>query len=666
MKLYRPNTLQITVIILSIILFSRINSYSQEDCNYYPPQQAENWVFGNNSLINFSGGDANAEVTSRAVRIPSGVSAISNSSGELQFISDGLTAKNSAFANITNGDNLDGNNLATQSSIIVPQPDDERRYFLFTMDMYIPPVFTKGVNYSVVEFRSGIPNVVSANNFLMTENAQKIAAVSHANGTDYWVVVHGFGSAKGKEFYSYLVSASGVSDTPVVTNIGHPHEGDFSSNNGAGSMKISPDGSKLALAIPDDGVVEVYDFDTETGKLSNLKTSAISQFVMAFGIEFSPDNSKLYFSITPKDLITNYIYQVDLNHPDPFAAPYIVHQFDVSPVGGSADSLLGALQLAPDGKIYAAKFRKGITEKDYLGVIYNPNRPGELCNYNYLNHASNNGLYLNGGNSLMGLPNFVSTFLDIPHFYYQNQCFKDTVRFTIRNTANIDNVNWNNFGDPDGTQVSVSPSVYEFIYSEPGDYQLNMSEIYDGINGPEEYNYTGNITINPLPDVVLADGAETLYIMENSSVVLDAGEWDSYEWQPGGSTEQYLEVVEEGVYSVTVTNEDCCTNTDDITVVYGKINFPNAFKPSSTITDNSEFKMVSDISGFKTYKLNIFNRWGQLIFETEDPTAGWNGTYEGQDSPMGTYVYSAYFESYETSSLASVQETIRGTVTLIR
>lgn len=662
MKKFQPTTIISIVAFLAITLAFNTQVFSQKDCNYHPPLQATNWVLGNNSVINFNEGEANPTISPVPFRFPSGISAISNADGELKLMSDGLTVKNSVFYTISNGDELEGNNLATQSSIIIPQPGNKNKYILFTIDMYIPPVFTSGVNYTVLDFNSGIASVTSKNNLLFNENAQKISAVKHSNGTDFWVVLHGFGDNKGANFYSYLVSEDGVAESPVITSIGHEHNGDLASNNGAGAMKISPDGSKLALAIPDDGIVEVYDFDTETGKLSNVKSSAAEQFIMAFGIEFSPDNSKLYFTITPKEAVTNYIYQLNLDQPDPFINPYVVHQFDVSQTGGPADSLLGALQLAANGRIYAAKFRKGISEKDYLGVIYNPNRPGPACNYNTLDHNTNNGLYLNGGNSLMGLPNFVSSFLDIPHFYYENQCLNDTVIFTVRNPANIDNINWHNYGDPAGTFVDIDERTSKFIYSDAGDYTLNMTEIFNA----EEYNYTGSITINPLPEVVISDGAETIYILENSSITLDAGEWDTYEWQPSGSTERYVDVTNEGIYSVTVTNENCCKNTAEVEIKYATIHFPTAFNPNSTNIANKEFKIVGEFGGFKSYKMNIFNKWGQLVFESEDFSEGWDGKYEGEDAPMGTYVYSTYFESYETDSKASVELTKKGTVTLIR
>ena len=94
------------------------------------------------------------------------------------------------------------------------------------------------------------------------------------------------------------------------------------------------------------------------------------------------------------------------------------------------------LQMGVDGKIYVSKTMQGGIGMTNLDVIYNPNRDGLSCNFNELNSATNNGISLNGAMTQSGLPDFVSTFLNIPHFYYQDQCLNDTTNFIIRNTAN--------------------------------------------------------------------------------------------------------------------------------------------------------------------------------------------------------------------------------------
>lgn len=645
----------IVALFLNTFLFGQTNN----SCNYKLPLQASQWVFGDDVQLDFNiqPNVLNAD----AKELPSGVSSISDENGNLLFFSDGLKVWNSQMELVQNGNALKGNNLATQSSLIIPQPGYANQYILFTVDMYIPGFFTDGINYSIIKTSNNYSVVSSKNNLLMQENSQKITGTKHANGMDYWIMTHGFGPNKGGSFYCYLVDTAGVHLQPVTSQLGHPHEGGVNSNNGGGYMKFSPDGSKLALAITEDGVIEVYDFDTETGKLSNLRSSASGQFTYPFGIEFSPNGSLLYATTSPLGNNTNYLYQFDVTEPDPFVNPFVVEQFDVFDGINMPDSLLGALQLGIDGKIYVSKFRRQLLTNKYLGVINNPDRPTSACNYNHLSHMDNNGVYAQSGGILMGLPNFATNFLDIPHFYFLNQCHHDTTLIHIRNTANIDETVWE-FNDQAGTQVNADPVSPGFVFSEPGTYQVDLTESYDGV----DYLFSHSVLIHPLPSVEIGEGSDTIYILPNSSIRLDAGEYDYYTWLPDGSTNRYLDVVAEGSYSVTVTDFNCCTNSDQVYVKFAKLNYPNAFRPSSSVSENTTFKVIGQTSALANYRLQIYNRWGQLIFETEDPSEGWDGTQNGDPAPYGTYVWVSVFESFESGRQGSLVEDTRGTVVLLR
>jgi gliding motility-associated-like protein len=88
---------------------------------------------------------------------------------------------------------------------------------------------------------------------------------------------------------------------------------------------------------------------------------------------------------------------------------------------------------------------------------------------------------------------------------------------------------------------------------------------------------------------------------------------------------------------------------------------PNAFYPGSSKTENTTFKPVITFYNSTNYLLQIYNRWGAVIWETNDPDEGWTGeTKSGKLQPMGVYVY---LLQYEES--AGLVKTIRGTVTLI-
>jgi gliding motility-associated-like protein len=84
------------------------------------------------------------------------------------------------------------------------------------------------------------------------------------------------------------------------------------------------------------------------------------------------------------------------------------------------------------------------------------------------------------------------------------------------------------------------------------------------------------------------------------------------------------------------------------------LHIPTAFSP-----DNNGINEVwkPAMRGVKSYQLRIFNRWGQLVFKTDNPQAGWNG----EGAPQGTYVI-------ELSLINAYDERIseKGTITLIR
>ncbi|EDN69267.1 conserved hypothetical protein [Beggiatoa sp. PS] len=161
--------------------------------------------------------------------------------------------------------------------------------------------------------------------------------------------------------------------------------GDTTDRGSVGYLKASPDGNRLALAVSlQEGFFEVFDFDNETGQVSN--PIPLPGYEYPYGVEFSPDGTKLYGSL----IEDKTIYQFDLPASD---------RQDFVQLVGSSRSKLGALQIAPDGKIYVARFNGG-----YLGVINNPNRLGRDSHY------VDDGFYLAGRNSKFGLPTLFESF----------------------------------------------------------------------------------------------------------------------------------------------------------------------------------------------------------------------------------------------------------------
>lgn len=652
--------------LIAMLFLSSINNLMAQDktsCDYSLPDEVLNWIFGDKAQLSFSENTPFPVSTAMPgnIDIPKGVSSISDTDGQLLFFSDGKQVFGSGYLELTNGGGLLGNPFSSQSSIFIPSPENPNRYFLITADLYIPGNFENGVRYSVIEKDGYTWKVLpeKKNVLLLEKNAAKLAAVKHENGEDYWLVTHGFGEDKGKFYYSFRVSKDGISLEPVENSIGVVHQGDPNSSNNVGYLKISPNGKKLVLVLPTDGIVEVADFDAATGVVSNSKSSDFERYNFPLGVEFSPNNKLLYVTTNPKDNSLNMLYQFDLDQLD------LNSPIEIASFNPNEGKQFGALQLAADGRIYIGIFGQSLATNYNLSVIYNPNRPGTACNFNMLDGNPTNGLaLLDGSGSKEGLPNFVSSYLDIPPFWWQNHCEKSPTIFRLQNEANVDDVSWS-FGDGNASDNQLRGM---HTFEEAGIYTVAATESFNGQSYP---SVERKIEIYPLPPVEIGDNESTIYILPNSSITLDAGEYDEYLWYYEGTpipdaTEQTLYVEEEGLYKVSVTDYNCCVNYDEVEIKFANIFMPNAFRPKSPIGDNQTFKPLGAVVALNKFELLVYNRWGQLVFETNSPRDGWDGTINGQDAPAAAYVWLMRYESLESTFQAAQEVVQRGVINLVR
>jgi len=146
------------------------------------------------------------------------------------------------------------------------------------------------------------------------------------------------------------------------------------------------------------------------------------------------------------------------------------------------------------------------------------------------------------------------------------------------------------------------------------------------------------------PEAGLAD---TLRICpaEEEFATLKPAKAKEYQWHSNGSKARTLEVTESGTYAVTLTNQKGCRNADSIKAIEtcpGKLYFPNAFTPDGD-GKNENFRPRGE--GIKNYHLIIYNRWGTKIFASDDITQGWDGAFEGSQSPAGVYLYLCTYEA---------------------
>ena len=150
-----------------------------------------------------------------------------------------------------------------------------------------------------------------------------------------------------------------------------------------------------------------------------------------------------------------------------------------------------------------------------------------------------------------------------------------------------------------------------------------------------------------------------LYICPGQTITLNPGTFTTYLWQDG-STAPVFTATAPGIYTVAVSTA-CGFYNDAISVLKGKcdVYFPSAFSPNGDGL-NDQFHAITDL-WLKEYNLKVYNRYGQLIFESSDARKGWDGTYRGQKQDSGLFVW---MSSY-TNSLG-IAKTLKGTVMLIR
>src|SRR6185436_3149053 len=212
--------------------------------------------------------------------------------------------------------------------------------------------------------QGGLGEVTVKNVPILNNTTEKITAVSKGPG-EIWVVTHQWNSAN---FYSYILDASGLNMTPVITNVGPVMNG--SSDATIGYMKISPDGNRLGLSVDWTGnYVTIFDFDKSTGVPSNALT-LMSGFPGAgpYGFEFSP-NSQVAYAANESAGATSHVYQWDLQ-----AGTNAQIIASLVTMGNLTNA--GALQLATDGKIYLSQMGTS-----FLGVVNDPNTVGTGCNF---------------------------------------------------------------------------------------------------------------------------------------------------------------------------------------------------------------------------------------------------------------------------------------------
>lgn len=590
-------------------------------CAAFAQPQHRFWAFGFGAGLDFAAGAPVAITT--PLSTDEGTASICDAGGQVLFYTNGETVWDRNNTVMPNGTGLFGTYSTSQSALIVPYPDDATRFYIFTAPAQAGQ-WTGQPNaaYSVVDMSAngGLGDVVTTNVLLAGPVTERLTATRHANGRDVWVLYH---LAESDAYLAYLVSCEGVQG-PTVSSIGRSMDthADGSGASLIGCMKLNRQGTRLASAwgnlIPYSPsewwcttYFDILDFDNSTGELSNLRSDSVggtaALFSRGYGVEFSPSGDLVYMSDHGLENGIGYstIRQYNLAGPDPMNSEYIV---------ANGFQAFGSLQLAPDGRIYAARLNGAA----YLSAIAAPDAIGPACGY------LDNAVSLGTGISTWGLPNQWDNYpVPIPE---DPIAYRDTLLCGISDALTID-ATWAHPFQTPSYLWSTGETTPSITVSSNGLYTVEVvlpcSTLFDTVDvrfgGPH---------FDLGPDVSTCDDVP---------VELDSGPLSGRLLWSTGDTTQRITVGEAGTYTLVVTDSLGCASSDVITVSTRNctcpLYLPNAFTPNGDGV-NDAFAVVMDCVPTR-FELELYDRWGRSILNTTDPAFTW----QAHEQPIGVYAY---------------------------
>jgi gliding motility-associated-like protein len=215
-------------------------------------------------------------------------------------------------------------------------------------------------------------------------------------------------------------------------------------------------------------------------------------------------------------------------------------------------------------------------------------------------------------------------------------------------------ISWTwDFGD--GNVSAEQDPVHQYL--NPGTYTVSVSVVSDrGCQGKSKAPVLVQVYPQPVAAFTLNSTSldlpyDLLKATNQSSGAV------SYFWNFGNEQTSSLtnpEVLLKGVGDtriqlIAISQFGCSDTTDIIISTNADVVFPTAFTPSEDGPNGGYYQLgnlSNDVffpytSGVVDYHLQIFNRWGELVFESRDVNIGWDGYYRGKLSQLGVYVWKA-------------------------
>lgn len=215
-----------------------------------------------------------------------------------------------------------------------------------------------------------------------------------------------------------------------------------------------------------------------------------------------------------------------------------------------------------------------------------------------------------------------------------------------------------NFGD---NSSSSNPSPGK-RYAQPGNYnvQLTVTSTAGCVSDPAAKTVVVYLqpVIDAGPSFVVAQGA----IIQFKATANDSSSLQ-FQWQPSADftnanmLRPRLVAMKDQVYTLTATGQGNCTATDQLTVKIQKpVKVPNAFTPNNDGINDTW--VLGNLPDYANATVEIYNRYGQVVYRANAQSRPWDGTYKGAPLPVATYYY--------IIDLRNDTAPMKGSVTIIR
>jgi len=672
--------------------------------------QNSTWIFGWGASVNFEEGEPTT-APEGPIFTGEGAATISDSDGQLLFSTDGVRVYDRNGDVMEGGTGLQGDESSTQSALIAPRPLDseERFYHVFTVSAQDNQDGSGGMYHSIVDMdaNGGLGEMITTPELLVSNVGEKLHATMHADGTQMWIVTH---QGDTNDFYAFLLTCEGIdSENPVISSTGDVVDFYDTYLGAIGSLKISPNGEKIAMTnlieiapgIPGVAKLQTGTFDNETGVVEIIEIlEEEGELIQGYGVEFSPNSNYVYWSSF--GMTIRRIIRFNLSSNDVQASRYEVS----NSTNGQA---YAALQLGPDDRIYIARSNGAA----FLSRIDNPDAEN---NDDLI--FTENAVDLNGISTL-GLPNdwnYQLTVLDPIEDFEISVCTGESVTLAAPEIPNAF-YSWST-GEL-ARQITVNePGFYsvkilhpclvrtenytvsqielpEFVVEGEKEFcEGEVSEItivtdaeidwWDGVSNPvREFNTAGNFSFTlssegctteqvltlsaiPWPDIAFEHNVLKTCQGMQTSLIPEIKNSDSLFWSTG-ETKRQINVVDPGIYTLNGYNA-CGVSSRSIELIVEEcdcsVYIPNSFTPNEDGL-NDRFRPICDCE-MLDYNLSIFNRWGQLVFQSTDPGASWSGNHNSNDyySPLEVYAYQLKCLTSKNGKTNTVDK--KGSITVLR